>query len=229
MGFTGVFPAHMGLQLTGALDSCSVFAEETMEKLMLVPCVALLALCLAGCPSEESVSEPLFGYTLELNITNKSSVGRTVLAEAYVLYDEIKQARKLYDCEPVTIPAGETHTYTTRIQDSLCAPPHLSHIIRIGDVVFAGFDTGSFRKETADPTLPEEFSVAGTVPCSVDWTKEGDPVLKTGEESFYINEGLPEVKIICTVDIRDEAGSPESGSDGYTHGIKITPVQPGGN
>lgn len=130
------------------------------------------------------------------------------MAEAYVLYDDIRQARKLYDCDSMAIPAGGTAKYTARIEDSLCAPPHLSHIIRIGGAAFAEFDTGLFKRRTENPASPEAFSVAGTVPVSVDWTQDGGPVLETGEESLNVTEELPEIKIICTVTIQDEADIP---------------------
>lgn len=171
-------------------------------------------------------TEPLFEYTLELNIINESSTERTVMTEAYVLYDDINHAYKLYDCEPMTIPAEGNLIYTTRIQDSLCAAPHLSHIIRIGDVAFAGFDTGAFKKQTDDLTSLEEFSVTETVLGSVDWTKDNAPILKIGDKSFCINEDLSELKMTYTVTIKDDIDILETEREMYTHGIKITPQIP---
>ncbi|MDE5582067.1 MAG: hypothetical protein K2I95_11695, partial [Treponemataceae bacterium] len=66
-----------------------------------------------------------------MNISNESSAAKTVMAEAYMLYDDY--AEKLYDCEPLSVPAGNSCKYVCTIANALCSPPHRSHILKIGE------------------------------------------------------------------------------------------------
>ncbi len=50
-------------------------------------CIASAVLCFAGCSGPEPVREQSFAYVVELNISNESAAAKTVMAEAYILYD----------------------------------------------------------------------------------------------------------------------------------------------
>ena len=101
--------------------------------------------CFSSCPffsRPEPVTEPLFLYTVEINISNESSSEKTLITEAYILYGD-GSAQKIYNCDSVSIFAQQSDTYSKTIYLDACAEPYLSHIIKINDKNYAGFDTNT--------------------------------------------------------------------------------------
>ena len=172
-------------------------------------CIASAVLCFTGCSDPELVREQSFEYVVELNISNESSAAKTVMAEAYMLYDDY--AEKLYDCEPLSVPAKDSCKYVRTIANALCAPPHLSHLFKIGETYFAGFDGSvNVRIDTAKSNLG-----------SVDWSKSESPVISYEGKCFIAKENAA-IKLVYEVIIKNEADIPETEKDDYSDGIKIT-------
>lgn len=171
-------------------------------------CIASAVLCFTGCSDPELAREQTFEYVVELNISNESSAAKTVMAEAYMLYDDY--AEKLYDCEPLSVPAKDSCKYVRTIANALCAPPHLSHIFKIGETYFAGFDGNvNVRIDTAKSNLG-----------SVDWSESESPVISYEGKRFIVKENAA-IKLVYEVIIKNEADIPETEKGDYSDGIKI--------
>lgn len=194
-----------------------------MKKFVLLPSIILFAFCFTACPNPQVVNEPSYEYTIELNIKNESSSQKSVMAQAYVLYDSDseKTALKLYDCEPLTVESKTSSTYTCTIQDALCAPPHLSHIIKIDEKNFAGFDLNNFTLQSDNSSLSEKISALKTNLGSVDWSKNNFPTLSYENKTFN-TENSSEIRIIYEVIIKDDSDILESEKSYFADGIKIS-------
>ena len=130
-----------------------------------------------------------------------------------MLYDDY--AEKLYDCEPLSVPAGNSCKYVCTIANALCAPPHLSHILKIGETYFAGFDRSvKVRIDSAKSNL-----------CSVDWSESECPVISYGDKRFTAEKNAA-IKFMYEVIIKNEDDIPETKKDDYSDGIKITIKNP---
>lgn len=194
-----------------------------MKKFVLLPSIILFAFCFTACPNPQVVNEPSYEYTIELNIKNESSSQKSVMAQAYVLYDSDseKTALKLYDCEPLTVESKTSSTYTCTIQDALCAPPHLSHIIKIDEKNFAGFDLNNFTLQSDNSSLSEKISALKTNLGSVDWSKNNFPTLSYENKTFN-TENSSEIRIIYEVIIKDDSDILESEKSYFADGIKMS-------
>lgn len=178
-------------------------------------CIASAFLCFTGCSEPEPAQEQSFEYVVELNISNESSAAKTVMAEAYILYDDY--AEKLYDCEPLSVPANDSCEYVCTIANALCAPPRLSHIFKIGETYFAGFD-GNVNLRTED-SVPAK-NIAKSNLGSVDWSESECPVVSYEGKSFIAKENAA-IKLLYEVIIKNEADIPEAEKGDYSAGIKI--------
>lgn len=198
-----------------------------MKKILLSLSISLGLFCFSftSCLEPKVINEPSYEYTLELNIKNESSSKKSVMAQAYVLYDSAsnseKTALKLYDCEPLTVESKTSDTYTCTIQDALCAPPHLSHIIKIDEKNFAGFDLDNFTLQSDNSSLSEKISAVKTNLGSVDWSKNNFPTLSYENKTFN-TENSSEIKIIYEVIIKDDSDILESEKSDFADGIKIS-------
>lgn len=194
-----------------------------MKKFVLLPSIILFAFCFTACPNPQVVNEPSYEYTIELNIKNESSSQKSVMAQAYVLYDSDseKTALKLYDCEPLTVESKTSSTYTCTIQDALCAPPHLSHIIKIDEKNFAGFDLNNFTLQSDNSSLSEKISALKTNLGSVDWSKNNFPTLSYENKTFN-TENSSEIRIIYELIIKDDSDILESEKSYFADGIKMS-------
>lgn len=194
-----------------------------MKKFVLLPSIILFAFCFTACPNPQVINEPSYEYTIELNVKNESSSQKSVMAQAYVLYNSNseKTALKLYDCEPLTVESKTSDTYTCTIQDALCAPPHLSHIIKIDEKNFAGFDLDNFTLQSDNSSLSEKISALKTNLGSVDWSKNNFPTLSYENKTFN-TENSSEIRIIYEVIIKDDSDILESEKSDFADGIKIS-------
>ncbi|MDE5799061.1 MAG: hypothetical protein K2H73_08640 [Treponemataceae bacterium] len=171
-------------------------------------CIASAVLCFTGCSEPELAREQTFEYVVELNILNESSAAKTVMAEAYMLYDDY--AEKLYDCTPLSVPANNSCEYVRTIANALCAPPRLSHILKIGETYFVGFDRNvNLQIDTAKSNLG-----------SVDWSESESPVISYEDKRFIAKENAA-IKLVYEVIIKNEADIPETEKGDYSDGIKI--------
>ncbi len=198
-----------------------------MKKILLSLSIILGFFCFSfiSCPEPTVINEPSYEYSIELNIKNESSSQKSVVAQAYVLYDSDsdseKIARKLYDCKSLSVDSKNSATYTCTIQDSLCAPPHLSHIILIGEKKFAGFDSDNFTLQNESSSSSEKISALKTNLGSVDWTKNDFPTLSYENKTFDTKDSS-EIKIIYEVTIKDDSDISESEKKDFADGIKIS-------
>lgn len=194
-----------------------------MKKFVLLASIILFAFCFTACPNPQVINEPSYEYTIELNVKNESSSQKSVMAQAYVLYNSNseKTALKLYDCEPLTVESKTSDTYTCTIQDALCAPPHLSHIIKIDEKNFAGFDLDNFTLQSDNSSLSEKISALKTNLGSVDWSKNNFPTLSYENKTFN-TENSSEIRIIYEVIIKDDSDILESEKSDFADGIKIS-------
>lgn len=180
-------------------------------------CIVSAFLCFTGCSEPEPAREQSFEYVVELNILNESSVAKTVMAEAYMLYDDY--AEKLYDCKPLSVPANNSCKYACTIANALCAPPHLSHIFKIGETYFAGFDE-SVNLRTEDSVPTKKIDIAKSNLGSVDWSENECPVISYEGKRFIAKENAA-IKLMYEVIIKNEADIPEAEKGDYCDGIKI--------
>lgn len=112
-------------------------------------------------------------------------------------------------------------SYEYTIQDALCAPPHLSHIIKIDEKNFAGFDLDNFTLQSDNSSLSEKISALKTNLGSVDWSKNNFPTLSYENKTFN-TENSSEIRIIYEVIIKDDSDILESEKSDFADGIKIS-------
>lgn len=184
-----------------------------MKNNILLLCIASAVLCFAGCSGPEPAREQSFAYVVELNISNESAAAKTVMAEAYILYDD--DAEKRYDCEPLSVPANDFCKYVCTIANALCAPPHLSHIFKIDKTYFVGFDS----------VLAKNIDIAKSNLGSVDWSESERPVMRYEGKRFVAKENAA-IRLMYEVIIKNEPDIPETEKGDYCDGITITIKNP---
>ena len=193
-----------------------------MKRLFFSILIFYAFLSLSGCPGTVPENENSFGYLVELNIKNETAVTASACVEAYTLYDKDNVALKLYDCDSLFIQSGSEKKLTLRIENSLCASPHLSHIIQINGKNFSGFNTESIKLQLEDSSSPVSISSLKMNLGSVDWTKDVQPVLLYEGKSFKLSKRNSEVKNIYEIIIKNENDISGSEMADYTEGIKIS-------
>lgn len=193
-----------------------------MKKQLFIITGLLIGLSLTGCPKAGPEVENSFGYTVELNIQNKSSVSVSAGFEAYTLYDEENIAVKLYDYNPVIIDSGCEKTYNFNVQQALCFAPHLSHIFKISEKIFSGFDTNTIKIQSEDSATSFSISSLKINLGSIDWTQTQLPVLMYDGKTFNLPDKNTQAKIIYNVIIKNKSDITESEKNDYTEGIKIS-------
>ena len=171
-------------------------------------------------PRPEPVTEPLFLYTVEINISNESSSEKALITEAYILYGD-ESAQKIYNCDSVSIFAQQSDTYSKTICLDACAEPYLSHIIKINDKNYAGFDTNTCTIFTTSSDKVEQIQAERINLGSVDWTQGEYPIVNYEGKSFTAPENYHSIKIIYSITIKDEEAILEEEKADYTNGVKI--------
>ena len=167
--------------------------------------------------------DPIFLYNIELNIQNESSSSKSIMSEAYTLYDSDKEACKLFDLDTLTVAAGSSDSFVQTVSQGLCGFPHLSHIMKIDGKCFSGFDTESFvLKDSDNSDLQGKISALKTNLGSVDWTQGKKTVVNYDGKSFTADENSSKIKLVYSIILKDEADIPESEKDEYVEGIKIS-------
>jgi hypothetical protein len=198
--------------------------KKSFKQILLVAlCAALCILICTGfltaCPEPRLVSEPYFLYELEVNVINESSSEYDISTEVFSLHNDV--ARKIYDLEIVRHAACSNETYTFSICEGECAEPHLSHILKINENIYAGFNAETVAVVKDNPEVPETIIAVKDKLGSVDWTVQKNAVINFNDETFEIAEKGKIAKFIYTVTVKDEENIlPEEAGD-YTNGIKF--------
>ena len=175
-------------------------------------------------PDAEPVSEPYFLYKIELQVANESATVKEISTQTYALFDYHgdHDAQYLYDNETVSISGKTSDIFSIKISDALCAEPHLSHIITINGKNFAGFDTDLYEIEDYVEDTHKKITSVKKNLGSVNWRDSKFPVISYEEKTFETDKKFPEIKLIYTIVIKDEADILDSEKNEYIDGIKIS-------
>ena len=196
--------------------------KKILQLLSIIGFISILTGCLPF--DSDLVSEPCFPYKIDLNVINESATSKEISTQAYSLFDYHgdHDAQYLYDNETVSIFGKTSDIFSIKISDALCAEPHLSHIITIDGKNFAGFDTDLYEIwDYVEKTHAKIDSVKKDL-GSVNWRDSKYPVISYEGKTFETDEKFPEIKLIYTIVIKDEADILDSEKDDFTDGIKIT-------
>ena len=193
--------------------------RDTIFYIFPIILLVLFTSCLP--PDSEPAVDYWCNYNVELNVKNETDNEKTVQIQGYAL-DNGNCACSYYDKSLKTISPKLEQKFSATIFLEYTQTAYLSHIITIDGKNFAGFDTDLYEIEDYVENAHKKMTSVKKNLGSVNWRDSKFPVITYEGKTFETDKKFPEIKLIYTIVIKDEADISDSEKDEYVDGIKIS-------